>query len=149
MEEIIYSNSLYQINEILKYISPNLKARIPQKYITYFEINKSDDYNWNIDKTVPLEKQDLLPIAKEILTFLYRDYICNDEERAILDKTLNENEIKYQSELKEKYSADNIFKDRKCNPKNERIENENTSIVTYKESFFSKIINKIKLIFSK
>lgn len=149
MEETIYSNSLYQINEILKYISPNLKSRIPQKYITYFEINKPNDYNWNIDKTVPLEKQDLLPITKEILTFLYRDYICGDIERARLDKILNENEIKYQNELKEKYNPDNIFKARKSNVKTEQIVNENTSIVTYKESFFSKIINKIKLIFHK
>ena len=149
MEDIIYSNSLYQINEILKYISPNLKARIPKKYITYFEINKSNDYNWNIDKTVPLEKQDLLPITKEILTFLYRDYICDDIERTRLDKTLNENEIKYQNELREKYNPDNIFKDRKNNAKTKQIENENTSIVTYKESFFSKIINKIKLIFHR
>ena len=94
MENIEYSNSLYQINEILKYITPNLKARIPKRIISYFETNKSKDFNWQIDKTVPLEKQDLLPITKEILTVLYKDYMCDDIERAKLDKTLNENEIK-------------------------------------------------------
>ena len=93
MENIEYSNSLYQINEILKYITPNLKARIPKRIISYFETNKSKDFNWQIDKTVPLEKQDLLPITKEILTVLYKDYMCDDIERAKLDKTLNENEI--------------------------------------------------------
>ena len=59
MENIEYSNSLYQINEILKYMEPNLKARIPKKFISYFENNKSQEYNWNIDKSLPLEKQDL------------------------------------------------------------------------------------------
>ena len=31
MENMEYSNALYQINEILKYMIPNLKARIPKK----------------------------------------------------------------------------------------------------------------------
>lgn len=56
MENIEYSNSLYQINEILKYMEPNLRARIPKKFISYFENNKSQEYNWNIDKSLPLEK---------------------------------------------------------------------------------------------
>ena len=149
MENIEYSNSLYQINEILKYITPNLKARIPKRIISYFETNKSKDFNWQIDKTVPLEKQDLLPITKEILTVLYKDYMCDDIERAKLDKTLNENEIKYQNELREKYNPTNIFKDRqKATETAEKIE-ENIEIVAYKESFFSRIISKIKLIFHK
>lgn len=148
MENIEYSNSLYQINEILKYMEPNLKARIPKKFISYFENNKSQEYSWTIDKSQPLEKQDLLPTTKEILTVLYKEFICDDIEKIELEKTLSNNEIKYQEELREKYNPDNIFEDRKSNPKIEQIENENTSIA-YKESFFSKLINKIKLIFSK
>lgn len=148
MENIEYSNSLYQINEILKYMEPNLKARIPKKFISYFENNKSQEYSWTIDKSQPLEKQDLLPTTKEILTVLYKEFICYDIEKIELEKTLSNNEIKYQEKLREKYNPDNIFEDRKSNPKTEQIENENTSIA-YKESFFSKLINKIKLIFSK
>ena len=146
MENIEYSNSLYQINEILKYMEPNLKARIPKKFISYFENNKSQEYSWTIDKSQPLEKQDLLPTTKEILTVLYKEFICDDIEKIELEKTLSNNEIKYQEKLREKYNPDNIFEDRKSNPKTEQIENENTSIA-YKESFFSKLINKIKLIF--
>lgn len=148
MENIEYSNSLYQINEILKYMEPNLKARIPKKFISYFENNKSQEYSWTIDKSQSLEKQDLLPTTKEILTVLYKEFICDDIEKIELEKTLSNNEIKYQEKLREKYNPDNIFEDRKSNPKTEQIENENTSIA-YKESFFSKLINKIKLIFSK
>ena len=87
MENIEYSNSLYQINEILKYVTPNLKARIPKKVISYIENNKSKDFNWKIDKTIPLEKQNLLSTTKELLTVLYRDYMCDDIEK----KKLNEN----------------------------------------------------------
>ena len=149
MENIEYLNSLYQINEIIKYMTPNLKARIPKKIISYFENNKSKDYNWKIDETIPLEKQNLLPATKEILTVLYRDYICDDVERVELEKNLTNNEIKYQEKLKEKYNTNNIFKNNLNEGVDTITENEKTSVVAYRESLFSKIINKIKLIFHK
>lgn len=149
MENIEYSNALYQINEILKYMAPNLKARIPKKFISYFENNKSQEYNWTIDESLPLEKQDLLPTTKEILTVLYKDFICDDMERVKLEKTLNSNELKYQEELRKKYNPDNIFEDRQKNTEYAEIQTKDTKIVTYKESFLSKIISRIKLIFHK
>ncbi len=149
MEDIEYSNSLYQINEIIKYMTPNLKARIPKKFISYFENNKSKDYNWKVNEAVPLEKQNLLPTTKEILTVLYKDYICDDLERVELEKTLNNNEVKYQEELRQKYNPDNIFNNKTKKVVHTIAENENTSVVAYKESFFSKIISKIKLFFHK
>ena len=150
MEDIEYSNSLYQVNEILKYMLPNLKARIPKRIISYFENNKSKNYSWSIDKSLPLESQDLLTPTKEILTLLYRDYICDDIERIKIQKTLSENDIKYQKELKEKYDIDNIFKNKQKNIKvTEKGTQDTTSMSTCRESFFSKIIGKIKLIFHK
>lgn len=149
MENIIHSNALYQISEILKYVDDNLKNKIPEKFINYIESNKSKDYNWEIDTNLPLEEQDLLQPTKEILTVIYRNYICNNSEREELDKVLNENEINYQNELREKYNPDNIFKKRNKNIEPEQVENETTSIVVYKESFFKKILSKIKLFFHK
>ena len=149
MENIEYSNALYQINEILKYMAPNLKARIPKKFISYFENNKSQEYNWTIDESLPLEKQDLLPTTKEILTVLYKDFICNDMERVKLEKTLNSNELKYQEELRKKYNPDNIFKNRQKLTENVENKTNDTKIVPYKENFLRKIISKIKLIFHK
>lgn len=149
MENIEYSNSLYQINEILKYVTPNLKARIPKKVISYIENNKAKDFNWKIDKTMPLEKQNLLSTTKELLTVLYRDYMCDDIEKKKLNEILNENEIKYQNYMREKYNPDNIFKNRQKTVEYTEKTKENAEIVAYKESFFSKIISKIKLIFHK
>ena len=63
--------------------------------------------------------------------------------------TLSNNEIKYQEELRKKYNPDNIFKDRQKSTEYVETQKENTEIATYKESFFSKIISKIKLIFHK
>lgn len=148
MENVEYMNSLYQISEILKYITPTLKARIPKKIISYIESNKSKDYSWKIDKTLPLEKQELLPTTKELITVLYKDYMCDDIARAKLNKVLNENQIKYENEVREKYNPDNIFKERNKSYETNKRTIENNEIVSYKESFLSKIINKIKSFFS-
>ena len=83
------------------------------------------------------------------MTVLYKDFICDDVERVKLEKTLSNNEIKYQEELREKYNPDNIFKDRQKTTEYVETQKENTEMATYKESFFSKIISKIKLIFHK
>lgn len=145
MENIEHANSLYQVCEILKYTPQNLKIRIPKKFISYFECNKSENYNWQIDEKVPLEKQDLLQETKEILTLLYKDYMCEPEERIKLEKILDENERKYQEELREKYNPD-IFNNETASTK---TETENIGIANYKQSLFSKIISKIKLVFKK
>lgn len=147
MENVEYANSLYQINEILKCIEPGLKNKIPKKFISYFENNKSQEYNWTIDKSIPLEEQDLLPTTKEILTLLYKNFICDDIKRAKLEKVLTNNEIKYQEELREKYNPDNIFKNNQNSIEHTEVQKENIEITPYKENFFSKIIRKIKSIF--
>ena len=149
MENVEYMNSLYQISEILKYITPTLKARIPKKIISYIESNKSKDYNWKIDKTLPLEKQELLPTTKELITVLYKDYMCDDIARLKLNKVLKENQIKYENEVREKYNPDNIFKERNKSYETNKRTIENNEIVSYKESFLSKIINKLKSFFHK
>lgn len=149
MENVEYMNSLYQISEILKYITPPLKARIPKKIISYIESNKSKDYNWKIDKTLPLEKQELLPTTRELITVLYKDYMCDDIARLKLNKVLKENQIKYENEVREKYNPDNIFKERNRSYETNKRTIENNEIVSYKESFLSKIINKLKSFFHK
>lgn len=145
MENIEYTNSLYQISEILKYLSPNLKGRIPKKFISYFEANKSKNYNWQIDESLPLEKQNLLPCTREILTLLYKDYLCDEIEKIKIEETLNENERKYQMEIREKYNPNDIFKN--VHKKTEVNQQENPLISKCKESFFRKVISKIKLFF--
>lgn len=149
MENVEYMNSLYQISEILKYITPTLKVRIPKRIISYIESNKSKDYSWKIDKTLPLEKQELLPTTKELITLLYKDYMCDDISKLKLNKVLKENQIKYENEVREKYNPDNIFKERNKSYETNKITIENNKIMNYKESFLSKIINRLKSLFHK
>ena len=76
-------------------------------------------------------------------------FTADDIESVKLEKTLSNNELKYQEELRKKYNPDDIFRNRQ--KANEYIETQtqSTEIAPYKESFFRKIISKIKLFFHK
>ena len=79
------------------------------------------------------------------MSLIYRDYICTSEIRKQLLKK-DEEEIKREEEiLREKYNIDNIFKDRN----NYKIQEESKQIIQYKESWFKKILNKLKSLFKR
>ena len=147
MENVEYLNSLYQVSEIINYLSPELKNKIPKKLLTYFEQNKSKNYNWNLDKTKSLKEQDLLENTKEILTMIYKEYLCDEKEKPEIEKVLIENEINYQKSLSKKYSSDVFSKKNRVSVYTDKTSN--VELLKQEESIFKRIINKIKSIFKK
>lgn len=95
----------------------------------FFKINKDDAY---------IILQDI-GIAKDKIDLLYSNLISNDNYYYLqkAGKIKDDDEdiiIKYKN-----YEYDDLFKDKKENNKSE-----DNSIIEYKETFFKKIINKIK-----
>ena len=135
MENVEYLNSLYQVSEIINYLSPELKNKIPKKLLTYFEQNKSKNYNWNLENT------------KEILTMIYKEYLCDEKEKLEIEKVLIENEINYQKSLSKKYSSDVFSKKNRVSVYTDKTSN--VELLKQEESIFKRIINKIKSIFKK
>ena len=127
MENLEYKKSLYQVSEIMKYISPDLRSKIPNNLISYIEKNKAKDYNWEIDKKENINNQEILPIAKQIISIIYMDYLCNEEEKNQLEKIWKENQAK--SEIKE---IDYEFR-----------------MVIYKDSIFKRAFNKLRFFFKR
>ena len=139
-----FAEAAAEINEILSYLPNAYIQRIPKKLRVFFEKVKSNNYISKIDPYKPLEEQELKPKTKTLLTMIYWNYWCNEEEKRNLDRVLIENDKKYEKELREKYNSDNLFKDRKS--KIEIVDN-SMAMIEHKESFFSKLIKKIKNIF--
>lgn len=146
MESTAYLNSLYELSEIIKNLSDRLRARIPQDVIDYIEENKSQNYVWNYDTTLPLDKQNISSDTEELLIAIYRDYICDDKKREQVNNILEENE-KY---LNGYSNETETLKEEIITPKAEKkVEVETTPIVIEEKSFFQKIFDKIKSIFKK
>ncbi len=136
-----FAEATTEINKILSYLPTEYVEKIPNKLRIFFLNVESKEYEFNIDPYKQLDEQDLKPKTKTLLTIIYRNYWCNEQEKAELDKILIENDKKYEDELREKYNPDSIFKNKER--KVEVVENSN-AMVAYKESVFIKIKNWFK-----
>ena len=112
-----------EVLEILKHMDKKYVDKIPDELIDFFNKNASKEYEFSLDKTIPFEEQVLKDDTINILAMINYNYWCEDEEhkRYLLNK-YNENELKYQEELKKKYNTDNLFK--KSNQTNYVYKNE-------------------------
>lgn len=103
-------------------------------------MEKDRTYIKNITPNIPIKEQNLKEETLALIAMLNLQYWCEDEnEKEKLKNIYNENEIRHQEELKEKYNPDNFFKN-KIKTNVEGIEHEQTDMVQYrKENIFSKI----------
>ena len=138
----------YEVSEILKYMSSDLVEKIPIKIRNFFEENKAKNYNFKYNLNKSLDQQEVSQETNEILTILYRDYICDQEERTEIDKILDENEKAYQEELRKMYNPKDIFKNSKKEKTiKENPDQNNVVIIECQNGILKKIISKLKNIF--
>ena len=147
-----FSKALVEVEYILKHTDSNLTQNIPKSFLNFINENKDKEYQVSINENISLENQNIREDTKNLMSFIYRNYFCNLEEKKEYDELLNQNQYKYNEELKEKYSYDNLFKNNKVEKEEETEKQENISMqmVEYKEeNVFTKIINKMKSLFLK
>lgn len=138
-----------EIDEILSQLDLKYVEKIPQKLRALFKEEKIEDYHPKIDINIPLVKQNLKRDTIVILALLKINYWCKDnKEKQFWIDEFDKNE-REKKELEEKYSLDNLFK----NKKEDSIKNEGTerfSIIEYKKTgFIRNILNKILRLFKK
>src|SRR5699024_1544226 len=107
---------------------------------------------------IPFENQNILKETKIILTYLINEYFLSNVQKVKLEKILNYNDKLVNDEKAKKYKYDDIFDDSINNTSRNidaKIDNKNNDTnnkilpTEYKESFISKMINKIKSFFNK
>ena len=131
-----YQKAFSEINFILDNSETNITNKIPKKFIDLIKNNMDKNYVVKIDLSNGIENSVLLDKTKDILSLIYRDYICSKEEREKLidlweakKQTINTNQI-LQNNSYEKREI-KIIEDKKI----AKIEN---------KKWYEKIINKIR-----
>lgn len=144
----INSEIYVDVSVIISMMPIEMKSKISNSFINFIENNKSNNYVSNINPNIPLKEQNIRKETKEMLGIIYRDYLCNEEERINLLQEEKRELTKLEAEKREIYNPDNIFKKNNLKENNEEksIKNE-VSIVEYKESIIKRIIIKIKKLF--
>lgn len=128
-----------EVYEMLKLMGEDYIKKLPEELYEYIEQNVDPSYihgvSFNIDDI------DLSDQAADMITYLNYEYFANEKTKKILEDISNSN----IENLKEKYDTENMFQRREI--KKDTIVTENLEIEPVKESFFTKIINKIKSLF--
>ena len=133
-----------EVLEVLKHMDLKYVEKVPKKLREFFEKNCSKEYHFHLEKNIPFEEQNLKETTINILAMLNYNYWCEDEEhkRYLLNK-YNQNEIKYQEELMQKYSRDNLFK------RDNEVTSGNIPQKYEETKWYTEILNFIKRIFNK
>ena len=137
-----FKETAVELNSIFDNMSTDILNKIPLKIRNFFKNNASSTYSFKYDKTKSLNEQNIKDKTRGIIAILYRDYICNDDERKEYNEIYTDFLNKQEEEKRAKYNPNDIFK----KEKNEKIEiSENTN---YLKPIDNKT-NLIKRIFSK
>lgn len=138
------SDAAVEINSLLDNVSEEVLNKIPKKFIEYLKDIESYDYYFEYDTSKTIEEQNFSGEALNLIGLIYKDYLCTEDEREDYSNILKQYNFKLEEEKREKYNPDTIFDNRK-----KENREDNTSLIEYKESLFTKIISKIKSFLNK
>ena len=145
-----YQEAFVEVEATLKTMPVELSEKIPMKFRKIIIENQAPDYKVIIQE--PLEQQKLKKETLVILGLIYRDFLCDEQERKEL-KIQDAQELeKIEKELQQKYDIQNVFDARKENRKKqeESEDDYSTSLTVYeKPTFLKRLFNIIKGIFKK
>lgn len=143
MISLRYKNAYKEVLEIIKYLPPKDLYKIPKEKIEYFKRNQNEDYDFNFDVSIPLEKQKISREANAIILNLFNDYFISDKQKEKFLKILDINENEYQQKQRENYNPDNIFNNYEA-INNEKKDTRNLPVEVNKKNIFMKIIEYLK-----
>ena len=142
----VYKNAFTEVYTILDYIEDEDYKKIPQNVLDVIEENMNVEYEYEMNEDVDIYKQPMLPETKAILYNFYRDYWSSQEQSEKI-KQIQSRELLLDDEQKKKKYDINVFNS--SNMQNIPVKDEEALAKSKQESFFMRILNKIKKIFGK
>ena len=140
-----YNKRLVEVDEILNYLSNEDLLKIPEDVRQAIKDNKDKEYIWKYDISKELKDQGLSKDTIILLSYLNMEYLLNQEQKQFMKELHAFNEKKLEQKKSKQYNPDDIFKNKDIE---EIQDTEWQSLIVYKENIFTKIINKIKNIFT-
>ena len=140
-----------EVYAFLNIISEEDRNKVPKKLKEMIEEEREKEYTPSYTFEIPIEEQEISDEAIAMIALIHLNYWCEDEnEKERLNVIFDENEKKYQEELREKYNPDNLFKNKKYTEEQPAEEQTNSvAMVEYKETIFSKLKEWFRNLFNK
>ena len=102
--------SLVEIEALLQNASDEIYNKIPKSFIEFIQENKSQEYKFEYNTQKSIEEQNFSELTLGLIGLIYKDFVCNEEEKLEYQKEIDELRVKIEKEKREKYNPDNIFK---------------------------------------
>ena len=145
METNIYEIAFAEVYEIFKMMDKKDLEKIPNDFKKMIETNKSNNYIPQIDKTVPLYKQELRKETLAICSLIYRNYLASDEKKKELAEKDRKELMQLEEELRKKYNPEQIFKNKENNNNIPKVQLESKT----PDNIFIQFIRKLSKIFKR
>lgn len=145
------SEAMTELNEVFNNTSIDVLKKIPKSFLQFVNDNTSETYKFEYDKSKSLKEQNLKPKTKGLIALIYRDFLCEDDERQMYKEKVLKNIQEIELEKHKKYNPDTIFENKKNIDKTKLEQNEileETNLISKQDNLFIRLINKIKSIFS-
>ncbi len=141
-----------EVIEVLYNSDSSLVCKIPYKVLEALQ-SKTEECNKKIDlkENTEIKDQNISEESKAILSILYRDYMCSEEEKIEINKTFELNQKQYDEIQREKYNPDKIFQNKniKIDNNSEVVEDDKALVELPKSKWYTILFEKIKSIFKR
>lgn len=109
-----YKEALSEVDDIFNHLDINLLNRIPDIFREFVKTNKSETYIPTFNHNNKLADLPLKKETRRIISLVYFNYICDENEKKLYAKKLKENQLKKEEYLQIKYNPDNMFKKKRA-----------------------------------
>lgn len=86
-----YSMAVSEVLEIIKLTNKPTVKKISKKILDFFQEKQYGEYVEKFNSKMKIEEVILLPKTMNLITMLYRNYLCTLKERDMLDELLRKN----------------------------------------------------------
>lgn len=142
-----YSRAYTEVIKILNYVPQENVNNIPKIMIDTFKERMDKTYNFKIDTNKSFEEQKILEETKAILANIFREFWATPYQRERIEAKEKYDRQREEEEKREKYNPDILFEKKEIIIQTPQETENNTQMILYKESLFTKFLNKIKNIF--
>ncbi len=136
-----YKKCLVELDEILKYLSQEDLAKIPEEIKKEIKEKKDMQYNWEYDESKELKDQNINRKTIAMLSYLNMEYLLNKEQKRFLEELHMANENKNEKEKAKKYGINNIF--------NNNVKEETALQEIKEKKWYEKLLSFLKKIIRK
>ena len=136
-----YKKCLVELDEILKYLSQEDLAKIPEEIRKAIKEKKDMQYNWEYDEYKELKDQNINRKTIAMLSYLNMEYLLNKEQKRFLEELHMANENKNEKEKAKKYGINNIF--------NNNVKEETALQEIKEKKWYEKLLSFLKKIIRK